>query len=106
MTSKRSDLPVEEDTTLDAAGTYTGDWIDTSSILEARIGYFSYGGGSVGIEESLDGVNPLATADVALTPLSGLANNSTFYPACRYFRVKVTGGTANSIFRVSVRRVG
>jgi hypothetical protein len=105
MSFKRPDLPVEADTTLDGAGTYTGEWVDSSSILSARIAFALYGSGSVGIEESVDGVNPLGFADLPLAPMSTLSNNAVFNPATRYFRVKVTGGSANAVFRVSIRRI-
>jgi hypothetical protein len=104
MTFKRPDLPIEVDTTLDSAGTYTGEWVDTSTMLSARLGYFLYGGGSVGFEESIDGIDPIYPAGPT-TPMNSLQNNAVVNPAARYIRLRVTGGSANAIFKASVRKV-
>jgi hypothetical protein len=104
MSFKRPDLPIEVDTTLDAAGTYTGEWVDTSSMLSARLGYFLYASGSVGFEESIDGVNTLGVSG-PLATMSSLSTGAVINPATRFIRLRVTGGAANAAFRASVRKI-
>jgi hypothetical protein len=104
MSFKRPDLPIEVDTTLDSTGTYIGEWVDTSSMLSARLSYFIFGGGSVGFEESLDGAAPMYPSG-PITPMNSLQNNAVVNPAARYIRLHVSGGTVNAIFRASVRKI-
>jgi hypothetical protein len=104
MTFKRPDLPIEVDTTLDSAGTYTGEWVDTSSMLSARVSYFIYGSGVLGVEESLDGIDPMYPGGPT-TPMNSLQNNAVVNPATRYIRLRVTGGSANAAFKASVRKI-
>jgi hypothetical protein len=104
MTFKRPDLPIEVDSSLDATGTFTGEWVDTSSMVQARISYFLYGGGTVGFDESIDGTDPISTSG-PVSPLASLSNGAVINPAARYIRLRVTQGTVNAAFKASVRKI-
>lgn len=93
----RSDLPLEVDTTLDSAGAYVGSWIDSADMYSVAV-WYTPGTPGVVIESSLD-ASTVLVAD-------GWANGTEKPIHTRYWRVSVTGGTANAVFRLSARVVG
>ncbi|MFF1744734.1 hypothetical protein [Streptomyces mirabilis] len=93
----RSDLPLEVDTTLDAAGEYVSPWIDSADMYSVAA-WYSPGTPGVVIESSLDASSVLIA--------DSWSNGSEKPVHTRFWRVSVTGGTANAVFRLSARVVG
>lgn len=94
--TQRVDLLAEIDTTLDAAGDYTGDWIDSGGVNTIRVLYSAIGTQGL-IQESADQVSALSSpvpAGYGELPLTA-----------RYFRFTVDGGTANAALRATIRAV-
>ncbi|MGH3672187.1 MAG: hypothetical protein ACRDSH_16395 [Pseudonocardiaceae bacterium] len=97
--TRRVDLLAEIDTTLSASGTYTGEWIDTSEVLTIKA-FFSVGGGSYSM--TLDQSNDQSVILIQDSPPT-LAGYSSL--VARYFRISITGGSANATFRGVIRKV-
>lgn len=92
----RPDLPLEVDTALDASGGYTGSWVDSADTYSVAA-WYTPGTPGVVIESSIDA----STVLVADSWANGI--EKPIYT--RYWRVSVTGGTANAVFRLSARVV-
>lgn len=95
----RSDLPIEIDTTLNGSGAFVSSWADSAGFISVLPVWTDPGGGglTVSFDYSLD----------ASTVLRSVTVNhlvEVTIPA-RYFRLVVSGGSANATFRASIRAV-
>lgn len=104
----RADLLGEVDTTLDGSGNYTGPWIDTGGILKVRIAWQSNmapTAGVVKVEESSDQANVIRVQFTGSGGDSGEGQRVDVDLGARYFRFKISGGTANATLRLSLRSI-
>ncbi|MFF1597687.1 hypothetical protein ACFVYV_09345 [Streptomyces mirabilis] len=95
---QRSDIVLEVSGTLDANGSYVSPWLDTGGVHAIRVA--ATGANGWQIEQSTDTANVLGPVEI------GTTDNTEYFLAARYFRVRFDqSGWANNSFAVSVRAV-
>jgi hypothetical protein len=106
----RKDLCLELYEVLDGSGNYTGEWLETSEIFTLRVAaLFNGGSPTTRIEEgqfdtSASGGEPR----VIRSRVVPFASNRAYVQidlTCRYFRLTITGGSAEESFAATVRVV-
>lgn len=104
----RSDIAVEVDELLDGSGNYTGPWLETVDIFTVRVTCrFNGGSPTVVLEEGIFTTNDsipkvLRSNTIPISSLHGFAGVDL---SCRYFRLVVSGGSADNLFQACVRVV-
>lgn len=110
---ERVDLPLEGLKGLDGSGAYTSDWMESVETYAIRVAVFFLNGGSgtVQIEEGAFENNgtsgtssprTLRTQSIAITSSRGYAELTL---CARYYRLKVSGGSANDFVVANIRRI-
>jgi hypothetical protein len=108
--TRRNDLCLELYEVLDGSGNYTGEWLETSGISAVRVAAsFTGGSPTTRIEEgqfdtSASGGEPRAIRS-QVAPFAGNKAYAQVDLTCRYFRLTVTGGSADESFAATVRVV-
>lgn len=105
----RGDLLLEQYTSLDGSGAYSGDWIETAGIAAIRVALaFNGGSPTVRVDESIypapsggSGV-PKVVRENAV-PVSSLYGYAEIDLCARYYRVVIAGGLSSGTVSMSVR---
>lgn len=106
---RRTDLTVELFELLDGSGAYTGDWLDTSGVQSVRVSA-SFNGGTptVSVEEAQFDTGNSGDPRVIRTqnvPVSSLRAWAGLDLSARYYRLTVSGGSADNPFAATIRVV-
>lgn len=104
----RVDLPVEVDVLLNGSGAYTGPWLETVDIFNVRVScLFNGGSPTVTVEEGIYTANDNTPKVIRSqnVPVSSLAAYAALSLSARYFRLTVTGGSADNLFQATIRSV-
>lgn len=105
----RNDCFLEIEDSTDGSGTYTTDWIDSTGIT-GFCAYQNIPGFSPGVtmEGSIDGSTGLGNPETVIQGGSSsptdLSSKEILVPF-RYFRLKITGATASTAFKLFARVV-
>lgn len=95
--AQRADLLAEISTTLDGSGNFAGTWIDSGGVKNVRVIH-----SSVGVTPQIDESSDQSVILGNTTVSGGYAEAPL---TARYFRLTVSGGTANATFRAVLRAV-
>lgn len=106
---RRNDLTVELFELLDGSGDYTGDWLDTSGVQSVRVSAsFNGGAPTVSIEEAQFDTSHSGDPRVIRTqsvPVASLHAWAQLDLSARYYRLTVSGGSADNPFAATIRVV-